>query len=499
MSKKEYIMAIDHGTTSTRAILFDHDCQIAGVSQKEGGVDYPAPGWVEQDAIQIWLDTIAVMADVLNKTGIAPEQVKAIGISNQRETTVIWDRKTGLPIYKAIVWQSRQTSDICDEWKANGWEDIIREKTGLRIDPYFSASKITWILDKVPGAREKAEAGDLMFGNMDSWLVWKLTGGEQHITDATNASRTLLCNIEKVEWDDELLELLNIPRTLLPRIVPTSENYGTTAPYHFFGSEVPICSMVGDQQAALFGQLCLERGMAKNTYGTGGFLLMNTGNDIVRSENGMLSTIAWQIGDKVTYALEGSIFVSGSIMKWMRDELKLFSNVSHTAEMAENAGTTAGVYIIPAFVGLGAPYWDDRAKASIVGLSLGTNRDQLVRAALESMAYQARDVLNAMERDSGLKIPVLKVDGGAAANDFLLQFQSDLCQVPVERYKVNELTALGAAFLAGLAIGFWNEEDLKIETERCFTPERPEVEMNQRYCNWQKAVKACQEFKTDLL
>lgn len=499
MSNKEYIMAIDHGTTSTRAILFDHDCQIAGVSQKEGGVDYPAPGWVEQDAIQIWLDTIAVMADVLNKTGIAPEQVKAIGISNQRETTVIWDRKTGLPIYKAIVWQSRQTSDICDTWKANGWEDIIREKTGLRIDPYFSASKITWILDKVPGAREKAEAGDLMFGNMDSWLVWKLTGGEQHITDATNASRTLLCNIEKVEWDDELLELLNIPRTLLPRIVPTSENYGTTAPYHFFGSEVPICSMVGDQQAALFGQLCLERGMAKNTYGTGGFLLMNTGDDIVRSENGMLSTIAWQIGDKVTYALEGSIFVSGSIMKWMRDELKLFSNVSHTAEMAENAGTTAGVYIIPAFVGLGAPYWDDRAKASIVGLSLGTNRDQLVRAALESMAYQARDVLNAMERDSGLKIPVLKVDGGAAANDFLLQFQSDLCQVPVERYKVNELTALGAAFLAGLAIGFWNEEDLKIETERCFTPQRPEEEMNQRYDNWQKAVKACQEFKTDLL
>lgn len=499
MSKKEYIMAIDHGTTSTRAILFDHDCQIAGVSQKEGGVDYPAPGWVEQDAIQIWLDTIAVMADVLNKTGIAPEQVKAIGISNQRETTVIWDRKTGLPIYKAIVWQSRQTSDICDTWKVNGWEDIIREKTGLRIDPYFSASKITWILDKVPGAREKAEAGDLMFGNMDSWLVWKLTGGEQHITDATNASRTLLCNIEKVEWDDELLELLNIPRTLLPRIVPTSENYGTTAPYHFFGSEVPICSMVGDQQAALFGQLCLERGMAKNTYGTGGFLLMNTGDDIVRSENGMLSTIAWQIGDKVTYALEGSIFVSGSIMKWMRDELKLFSNVSHTAEMAENAGTTAGVYIIPAFVGLGAPYWDDRAKASIVGLSLGTNRDQLVRAALESMAYQARDVLNAMERDSGLKIQVLKVDGGAAANDFLLQFQSDLCQVPVERYKVNELTALGAAFLDGLAIGFWNEEDLKIETERCFTPERPEEEMNQRYDNWQKAVKACQEFKTDLL
>jgi len=497
MSKKEYILAIDHGTTSTRAILFDHDCQIKAVSQKEGGVDYPKPGWVEQDATQIWLDTLAVMADVLNKSGIAPEQVKAIGISNQRETTVIWDKKTGLPVYKAIVWQSRQTSDICDRWKKEGLEDMIREKTGLRIDPYFSASKIVWILENVPGVREKAENGSLMFGNMDSWLVWKLTGGEQHITDASNASRTLLCNIAEVAWDQDLLKAFNIPEQLLPRIVPTSQVYGTTAPYHFFGCEVPIASVVGDQQAALFGQLCLEKGMAKNTYGTGGFLLMNTGKDIVRSNNGLLSTIAWQIGDEVIYALEGSIFVSGSIMKWMRDELNLFEKVGDTAEMAIRAGTTGGVYIIPAFVGLAAPYWDDKAKAAVVGLTLGTNHDQLIRAGIESMAYQAREVLNAMEADAGVPIQVLKVDGGAAANDFLLQFQSDLCQVEVDRFKVNELTALGAAFLAGLAVDFWNKDDLRIELGQAFKPERSKDEMDRRYRNWKEAVKACREFKPE--
>ena len=497
MSKKEYILAIDHGTTSTRAILFDHDCQIKAVSQKEGGVDYPKPGWVEQDATQIWLDTLAVMADVLNKSGIAPEQVKAIGISNQRETTVIWDKKTGLPVYKAIVWQSRQTSDICDRWKKEGLEDMIREKTGLRIDPYFSASKIVWILENVPGVREKAENGSLMFGNMDSWLVWKLTGGEQHITDASNASRTLLCNIAEVAWDKDLLKAFNIPEQLLPRIVPTSQVYGTTAPYHFFGCEVPIASVVGDQQAALFGQLCLEKGMAKNTYGTGGFLLMNTGKDIVRSNNGLLSTIAWQIGDEVIYALEGSIFVSGSIMKWMRDELNLFEKVGDTAEMAIRAGTTGGVYIIPAFVGLAAPYWDDKAKAAVVGLTLGTNHDQLIRAGIESMAYQAREVLNAMEADAGVPIQVLKVDGGAAGNDFLLQFQSDLCQVEVDRFKVNELTALGAAFLAGLAVDFWNKDDLKIELGQAFKPERSKDEMDRRYRNWKEAVKACREFKPE--
>lgn len=499
MAEKQYIMAIDHGTTSTRAILFDHDCHIAGVSQREGSVDYPAPGWVEQDAVSIWLDTMAVTAAVLNNTGILPDQVQAIGISNQRETTVLWDKTTGLPIYKAIVWQSRQTSDICDRWKQQGLEEMIREKTGLRIDPYFSASKIVWILENVPHAREKAEKGELLFGNMDSWLVWKLTGGERHITDATNASRTLLYNIETGQWDEDLLKAFDIPKSILPQVVPTSQNYGNTAPFAFFGAEVPICSMVGDQQAALFGQLCLEKGMAKNTYGTGGFLLMNTGHDIVRSKNGLLSTIAWQIGDQVTYALEGSIFVSGSVMKWMRDELHLFTNVAETEEMALNAGTTAGVFLVPAFVGLGAPYWDDKAKASIVGLTLGTNRDHLVRAAIESMAYQAKEVLDAMEQDSGTRISKLKVDGGAAANNFLLQFQSDLCQIPVERFKVNELTALGAAFLAGLAVGFWTWDDLKIEVGRTYEPQRSADEMAERYEAWKEAVKSCAEFKPNVL
>ena len=497
--KQGCILAIDHGTTSTRAILFDHDCRILAVSQKEGGVDYPHPGWVQQDANEIWLDTLAVLADVINKSGISPDQVKAIGLSNQRETSVIWDRKTGLPVCKAIVWQSRQTSEICDRWKEAGLEDMIRQKTGLRIDPYFSASKIVWMLENVPGVRERAEKGDLMFGTMDSWIVWKLTGGEQHITDASNASRTMLANIETLEWDKDLLKLFDIPESILPRIVPTSQVYGTTAPYHFFGQEVPIASMVGDQQAALFGQLCLEKGMAKNTYGTGGFLLMNTGSDIVRSDNGLLSTVAWKIGDEVTYALEGSTFVSGSVMKWMRDELRLFDKVSETAEMAQRAGTTAGVYVIPAFVGLAAPYWDDRAKAAIVGLTLGTSHDQLVRAAIESMAYQAKDVLDCMEADSGIPIQVLKVDGGAAANDFLLQFQSDLCQLEVDRFKVNELTALGAAFLAGLAIGFWTMDELKIELGRKFVPNRDEKEMKKRYSNWKQAVKACRSFKPEMV
>lgn len=412
---------------------------------------------------------------------------------------MIWDRKTGLPVCKAIVWQSRQTSEICDRWKEAGLEDMIRQKTGLRIDPYFSASKIVWMLENVPGIRERAEKGDLMFGTMDSWIVWKLTGGEQHITDASNASRTMLANIETLEWDKDLLKLFDIPESILPRIVPTSQVYGTTAPYHFFGQEVPIASMVGDQQAALFGQLCLEKGMAKNTYGTGGFLLMNTGSDIVRSDNGLLSTVAWKIGDEVTYALEGSTFVSGSVMKWMRDELRLFDKVSETAEMAQRAGTTAGVYVIPAFVGLAAPYWDDRAKAAIVGLTLGTSHDQLVRAAIESMAYQAKDVLDCMEADSGIPIQVLKVDGGAAANDFLLQFQSDLCQLEVDRFKVNELTALGAAFLAGLAIGFWTMDELKIELGRKFVPNRDEKEMKKRYSNWKQAVKACRSFKPEMV
>ena len=351
--RKDYILAIDHGTTSTRAILFDHDRKIAASAQKEGSVEYPRSGWVEQDAMEIWYDTLNVLAEVINRAAVEPERIAGIGISNQRETTVLWDRRTGLPVYKAIVWQSRQTTEICDRWKAEGLEPIVRQKTGLRIDPYFSASKIAWILEHVPGARKKAERGDLLFGNMDTWLVWNLSGGALHITDASNASRTMLCDIEHVCWDDELLERMNIPRSILPEIVSTSQVSGTTSPHAFFGARVPLCAMAGDQQAALFGQLCLEKGMAKNTYGTGGFLLMNTGDEIVRSKHGLLSTIAWKIGDEVTYALEGSIFVSGSLLKWMRDKLHLFDAVSQTEEMALKAKSTGGVYIVPAFVGLG--------------------------------------------------------------------------------------------------------------------------------------------------
>lgn len=498
--EKKYILAIDHGTTSTRAIIFDHDANIVGISQREGSVEYPHPGWVEQDAIDIWLQTAAVLADVLNTTKIEPSQIKALGISNQRETTVIWDKQTGLPVYNAIVWQSRQTADICDEWIDNGWEKTVRERTGLRIDPYFSASKIAWILRNVEGAREKAEAGRLLFGTMDTWLVWKLSGGAAHITDVSNASRTMLCNIETLSWDPVLLHDFDIPKSILPKIVPTSGSLSHAASYHFFGQEVPICSMVGDQQSALFGQLCLEAGQAKNTYGTGGFLLINTGENIVRSKQGLLSTVAWQMeGKKPVYALEGSIFVSGSLMKWMRDKLQLFDDVSLTQKMAETAGTTGGVYIVPAFVGLAAPYWDDRAKASILGLTLGSDRNQLVRAALESMAFQVKDLLGAFESDCDMRITSLKVDGGAAANDFLLQFQADVNQAPVERFKVTELTALGAAFLAGLGIGFWNLDDLSIEREREFLPERSENEMALRYLDWSRAVSACRQFKPDLL
>ncbi len=496
---ESYILAIDHGTTSTRAILFNKAQEIVAIAQKEGSVEYPHPGWVVQDANLIWNDTMTAISDVLDKSGVKPNQIAGIGISNQRETTVLWDRKTGLPVDKAIVWQSRQTADICDEWKERGLEPYVRTKTGLRIDPYFSASKIAFILRNNPEVRALAEEGEILFGTMDTWLVWKLTGGYSHVTDASNASRTLLCDIENLVWDERLLDDFDIPNAILPNIVGTSENIGKTSPYVFFQEEIPIASIVGDQQAALFGQLCLDAGQAKNTYGTGGFLLMNTGENIVRSSSGLLSTIAWKIGDTITYALEGSIFVSGSIMKWMRDQLHLFDNVSESCMMAEQAKTTGGVYIIPAFVGLGAPFWDERAKASISGLTLGTDKNQLVRAALESMAYQARDVMDAMVRDSGYPITRLKVDGGAAVNNFLLQFQSDLLQVPVERFKINELTALGAAFLAGLAVGYWKSDELRIESDRVFNPQRDKSELDKRYADWLNAVAACQAFKPEMI
>lgn len=494
-SADSYLLAIDHGTTSSRAIVFDHERRVVAQAQKEGSLSYPAPGWVEQDAMGVWLDTMAVMAQVMNESGIDPAAVCAIGISNQRETCLLWDRKTGLPVGPAIVWQSRQTADICDRWKAQGLEPLVRQRTGLRIDPYFSASKIVWMFENIPGVRERAEAGELLFGTMDTWLVWKLTDGKVHATDPSNASRTLLCDISTASWDPELLDAFGIPGQILPQILPTSAVRGTTAAWAFFGAQVPISSCVGDQQAALFGQLCLEPGMTKNTYGTGGFLLMNTGDTIVRSQQGLLSTIAWQIGDTVTYALEGSIFVSGALMKWLRDSLHLFADVDESCTIAQEAGSSGGVYVVPAFTGLATPYWDDRATASIVGITFSTTSGQIVRAALEAMAYQVKDVLDVMERESRITIGTLKVDGGAAVNDFLLQFQSDVCGIGVERFCVHELTALGAAFLAGLAVGFWTLDELAIQVDRRFEPQRPASVMDQAYEGWRCAVEACRAFK----
>ena len=468
---QKYILAIDHGTTSTRAVLFDKAANVVEIAQKETTISYPHPGWVEQDANEIWLACLAVMSEVILKSKIRPEQVAAIGISNQRETSVLWDASTGLPVSPAIVWQSKQTKSICDSWKEKGYEDVVKAKTGLRIDPYFSASKIRFIFDQNPNVYEKAKKGEVLFGTMDSWIVWKLSGSLTHITDVSNASRTLLFNIHTLSWDEELLEMFDIPRQILPEVKPTSYAYCKTASYHFFGQEVPICSVVGDQQAALFGQGCFSAGGIKNTYGTGGFMLMNTGDKIVESKNGLLSTVAWQIGNQVNYALEGSIFVSGSLMKWLRDQLQLFENTKDTQGMAESVENTNGVYIVPAFVGLGAPYWDDACQATIVGLTFGANKNHIVRAALESMAYQSKDVLEAMKQDSQIEISSMKVDGGAAANNFLLQFQSDLLQMPVQRFKTNELTALGAAYLAGLSCGYWTQDELGVDLQKEFVPE----------------------------
>lgn len=491
---KKYILAIDQGTTSTRAILFDKDQNIVNMAQKECVVYYPKPGWVEQDANEIWLSTLAVISEVIMKSAISPSDIVGIGISNQRETTVLWDKKTGLPIYRAIVWQSRQSEKICQRWKAMGYEAMVRDKTGLRIDPYFSASKIRWIFDKIERCEEKAKHNELLFGTIDSWLVWKLSGGKSHITDVSNASRTMLFNIHDGCWDDELLESFQIPKSLLPTIMPTSYSYTKTDPAFFFNAHIPICAVVGDQQAALFGQGCFQQGMVKNTYGTGGFMLMNTGNNVVTSQHGLLSTVAWKINDEITYALEGSIFVSGSLMKWMRDGLQLYHNTKETENMAFSVEDNCGVYIVPAFVGLGAPYWNEKCRASIVGLTFGVNKNHLVRAALESMAYQSRDVLEAMMEDAKVKISSLKVDGGAAANNFLLQFQSDLLQCDVDRFTMNELTAFGAASLAALACGFWKKEELKTALDHRFQPMREQKEMERYYQQWKKAVACCVQF-----
>lgn len=492
---EKYILAIDQGTTSTRTILYDHCLRQVASSQREFTQYFPQAGWVEHDANEIWLSTLAVMTEILQKTNIQPNQIKAIGITNQRETVVVWDKHTGLPVYHAIVWQSRQSDEICQRLKLAGYEQMIREKTGLVLDPYFSATKIVWLFENVPGVKERALKGDLMFGTIDSWLVYKLSGGQCHITDVTNASRTLLYNIYEKCWDNELLDLFGIPRNMLPQVVSSSDVYCQTAPYLFFNEEIPIASVIGDQQAALFGQNCFEKGKMKNTYGTGGFLLMNTGEKPIQSKQGLLTTIAWEIQGKTMYALEGSIFVSGSLIQWLRDGLQMFHHAGETEAMALSVKDSNGVVIVPAFVGLGAPYWDDQARGTMFGLTRGTTKEHIVRAALEAMCYQSKDLIVAMEQDTRMKISELFVDGGATANKFLLQCQSDILQIPVTRLKVSETTALGAARLAGLAINFWTLDDFQVDVLATYSPKITQQQSQQMYKRWLKAVESCQNFK----
>lgn len=495
---EKYILSLDQGTTSSRAILFNHKGEIVHTAQKEFTQYFPQPGWVEHDASQIWGSILAVIASCLSEANVKPEQIAGIGITNQRETTVVWDKETGKPIYNAIVWQSRQTSSICEELKAAGHNDLFREKTGLLIDAYFSGTKVKWILDNVEGAREKAEAGKLLFGTIDTWLIWKLSGGKAHVTDYTNASRTLMFNIYDLEWDEELLSILDVPKQMLPEVRPSSEVYANTVDYHFFGQEIPIAGAAGDQQAALFGQACFEPGMAKNTYGTGCFMLMNTGEKPVPSKHGLLTTIAWGLNGKVEYALEGSIFVAGSAIQWLRDGLRMFRDAADSEEYATSVESTDGVYVVPAFVGLGTPYWDSDVRGAVFGLTRGTSKEHFVRATLESLAYQTKDVLSSMESDSGIELKTLRVDGGAVKNNFLMEFQSDILNVPVERPRINETTALGAAYLAGLAVGFWDNEDEIAQQwaiDRAFEPTMEEERRNDLYNGWKKAIHATMAFK----
>lgn len=488
---KSYVLAFDQGTTSSRAMLFDHDGKCVGAAQQEFTQRYPQAGWVEHDPLEIWTTQIGVARAVLETAGIAAEQLAAIGITNQRETTIVWDRISGQPIHPAIVWQCRRTASICDELKARGLEPYIREVTGLVVDAYFSATKISWILDHVAGARERASNGELLFGTVDSWLIWKLTGGKVHVTDYSNASRTMLFNIRELRWDQRLLDELDIPAAMLPQVRPSSGVYGHTDPLIFCGAAVPIAGDAGDQQAALFGQACFGEGMAKNTYGTGCFMLMNTGQAVVPSRHGLLTTIAWGLGGEVEYALEGSIFVAGAAVQWLRDELKLIDNAAQSAQLAQAVDDSNGVYVVPAFVGLGAPHWDMYARGTIVGLTRGANRNHLVRATLESIAFQTRDVLQAMQDDSGITLKALKVDGGAAANDFLMQFQSDILGVAVQRPQTTETTALGAAFLAGLAVGFWQDRGeiaARWSVERSFAPTMDVLPREKKYRDWKRAV-----------
>ncbi|WP_202081347.1 glycerol kinase GlpK [Caldalkalibacillus salinus] len=497
--EKKYIMAFDQGTTSSRAILFNQKGDIVDVAQKEFTQYYPQGGWVEHDAMEIWGAQSGVAREVLEKVGAKPEEVAAIGITNQRETTVVWDKNTGKPIHRAIVWQDRRTAEICDQLKDKGMETDIRQRTGLVIDAYFSGTKLKWILDHVEGAREKAEKGELLFGTIDTWLIWKLTNGKQHVTDYTNASRTMLYNIRDLEWDDTLLQALSIPRTLLPEVKSSSDDFGVTDPHTFGGAEIPIAGVAGDQQSALFGQQCFESGMAKNTYGTGCFMLMNTGTTPVESHSGLLTTIAWGIDGKVEYALEGSIFIAGAAVQWLRDGLKLIDSAPDSEYYGSKVKDADGVYVVPAFAGLGAPYWDMYARGAIFGLTRGTKKEHIVRATLDSLAYQTKDVLSAMEADAGLKLKALKVDGGAVANNLMMQFQADILGVPVERPMLTETTAFGAACLAGLQVGFWTKEQILESTEldRQFTPALEEEKREKLYNKWQVAVKRTMEWELD--
>ena len=495
----KYVMALDAGTTSNRAIIFDADSKIIGVAQKEFTQHFPQPGWVEHDAEEIWSSMHEVMREALEQSGLVASDIAAIGITNQRETAVVWDRATGRPIYNAIVWQSRQTADICEDLKRQGLVDEFKEKTGLVIDAYFSGTKVKWILDHVEGARARAEKGELAFGTIDTWLLWKLTGGKVHKTDYSNASRTLMFNIRTLEWDKELLKHLTVPENMLPEVRPSSEVYGETVP-SVIGASIPVAGMAGDQQSALFGQNCFSPGEAKNTYGTGCFLLMNTGEELCMSKNGLVTTIAWGLDGKVEYALEGSIFVGGSAIQWLRDGLRLVDSAPDSEWVAKKVPDAGGVYMVPAFVGLGAPYWDMKARGMIIGLTRGTTKAHIVRATLDSLAYQTRDVLGAMEADSGNRLATLKVDGGAVANNLLMQFQADILGVPVDRPQITETTALGAAYLAGLATGVWaSKEELKKswQLDTRFTPALDQKDADKLYKGWRKAVKHAANWLVD--
>lgn len=496
---KSYILSLDQGTTSSRAILYNQEGAVVKIAQNEFSQIYPQAGWVEHDPMEIWGTQRGVVSEILATTGIAPEEIAAIGITNQRETTIVWDRNTGRPVYNAIVWQCRRTSAICDELKAAGLEEYIRKNTGLVLDAYFSATKVKWILDHVEGARNRAKNGDLLFGNVDTWLIWNLTRGKVHVTDYSNASRTMLFNIQTLQWDDYILEKLDIPACMLPEVRPSSAVYGMSDA-RVLGAEIPIAGDAGDQQAALFGQACFSPGMVKNTYGTGCFMLMLTGDKLAHSQNGLLSTIAWGINGKVQYALEGSIFVAGAAIQWLRDSLRVIYDARDSEYFATKVPDSQGIYVVPAFTGLGAPYWDMYARGAILGLTRGANRSHIIRATLESIAYQTRDVLELMRNECGIDLCELRVDGGACANNFLMQFQADILSVPVERPVIIETTALGAAYLAGLAVGFWKDQETiaeKRKVDRRFQPAMDEEKSRKLYAKWKKAVERARMWEED--